>query len=106
MRDVVLKMTTEERIRSLHARMDRQLRAREQRKTALTGAAGVVLAVCLILMIVSDGGKRLGGSPAMYSGAALLFEGAGAYVLIAIVAFMAGVIVTYICIKHKKRRSR
>ena len=98
-------MTTEERVRDLHARMDERKRLRERRITGLTGAACAVLAAFLILLTVSERGTYPGGPAGMYSGSVLLFEGAGAYVLVAVVAFMAGVIVTVACIISKKKRS-
>ena len=98
-------MTNEERIRSLHMRMDALRRVRERRKTGAIGAAGVVLTICLILLVFSDGGLHPGGAAGLYSGATMLFEGAGAYVLIAIIAFMAGVIVTVAIIRHRKKEA-
>ena len=98
-------MTTEERVRDLHARMDERKRLRERRITGLTGTACAVLAAFLILLTVSERGTYPGGPAGMYSGSVLLFEGAGAYVLVAVIAFMAGVVVTVACIISKKKRS-
>ena len=39
----------------------------------------------------------------MYSGAIMLFEGVGGYILLAILAFMAGVVITVILLKRKKQ---
>lgn len=96
-------MTADERIRSLHARMAALQRKRELRKTAIIGTTCAALTLCLIFMIFSGGGMYLGGVAGLYSGATMLFEGAGAYVLVAIIAFMAGVIVTVVIQRHKRR---
>ncbi len=97
-------MTNEERIQALHARVAALRRQRERRKTGAIGAASVVLTVCLLFMVFS-GGMHPGGAAGLYSGATMLFEGAGPYVLIAVVAFMAGVIVTVALIRNRKKET-
>ena len=97
-------MTNEERVQSLHARIDALQRVRERRKTRAIGAASVALTLCLILSIFSGGGTHLSGAAGLYSGATMLFESAGAYVLIAIIAFMAGVIVTVVLLRGRAKR--
>ena len=97
-------MTNEERIRSLHARTAALRRARERRKTGAAAAACTGLAVCLLFMIFSGGGVHAGGAAGLFSGATMLFEGAGPYVLIAIAAFMAGTVITALCIRYRLKR--
>ena len=97
-------MTNEERIQALHARVSAIQRARERRKTGAVGAAGAVLSVCL-LFLVFGGGTHPGGAAGLYSGATMLFEGAGPYVLIALAAFMAGVIVSAALIRNRKKET-
>ena len=97
-------MTNEERIQTLHARMAGLQQARERRKTGAIGVSCIGLAFCLLLMVF-DGGMHAGGAVSLYSGATMLFEGAGPYVLIAIVAFMAGVIVTTAPIRNRKKEN-
>ena len=98
--------TNEERIQALHARMASLQRARERRKTSMIGTVSFVLTVCLLFMVFGGGGTHPGGAAGLYSGATMLFEGAGPYVLIAVVAFMAGVIVTVALIKNRKKENR
>ena len=98
-------MTNEERIRSLHARTAALRRARERRKTGAAGVSCAVLAICLLFMIFSGGGgMHAGGAAGLFSGATMLFEGAGPYVLIAIIAFMAGTVITALCIRYRMKR--
>ncbi len=97
-------MTNEERIQALHARVAVLQQQRERRKTGAIGAASVVLTVCLLFMVFNSG-IHPGGAAGLYSGATMLFEGAGPYVLIAVVAFMAGVIVTVALIKNRKKEN-
>ena len=96
--------TNEERIKALHARVAALQRQRERRKTRAIGAASIVLSVCLLFMVFNSG-IHPGGAAGLYSGATMLFEGAGPYVLIAVVAFMAGVIVTVAIIKNRKKEN-
>ena len=98
-------MTTQERVESLHARMDALRRTRERRKTGLLAATSVALTLCLVFLIFGAGGQHLGGSAGMYSGSTMLFDGAGLYVLIAIIAFMIGVIVTVVIMRKRHTNS-
>ena len=102
-------MTSEERIISLHRRMDILQGRREQqerKKTTLLGAGCGTLAVCLILLGFHEGAGNSGGTATLYTGAAMLFENAGGYVTTAVAAFMAGMIVTVICIRNRQRHEQ
>ena len=94
-------MTNEERIASLHARMNALEKKREKRGTAALGAVCAALGVCLCMLVFRRGGQ--GSTAGVYSGATMLFEDAGSYVLLAAAAFMAGVIVTAVCIRRRKK---
>ena len=97
-------MTAQERVSALHARMDTLKRAREKRKTALIGTGCGVLAACLLLLVFGGAGQR-GGTAGAYSGATMLFDNAGGYVLVALCAFAAGATITLMCVKRKKSAS-
>ena len=99
-------MTSEERVASLHARMDALRRMRERRKTGVIGAASAVLTICLILLVFTGGGRSAGGTVGLYSGAMMLFEEAGGYVLLAVIAFMVGVVITALCFRYRKKHER
>ena len=99
-------MTSEERVASLHERMDTMRRIRERRITRVIGTAGILAAVCLILLIINGGTAHMGGTADMYSGAIMLFEGVGGYILLAILAFMAGVVITVILMKRKGKQEQ
>ena len=105
-RERYLRMTTEERVRSLHARMNDLIRARERRKTGAIGGACIVLAACLILLLFGGGMSCIGGPAGMYSGASMLFGNAGGYVLVALIAFTAAVIITVLCIRWRSKNDR
>ena len=76
---------------------------KERRKTALYGTASCLLLTCMVLMIGIFGGTHQGATASLYSGATLLFEDVGGYVLMAVVAFMAGVCVTVVCMRINHR---
>lgn len=85
--------TTEEIVRAVHVRANALRRKQEKTRLVLTGGAGTVLAGLLVLMISSFGGLQHEVRPTEFAGASLLADSAGGYVLAAVVAFMAGVIV-------------
>ena len=94
-------MTPEERVPAVHARMDALYRARERRKTGILGTGSALLTVCLLLVIGAAGAVHPGGTAGVYSGATMLFENAGGYVLVAVLAFMAGVVITVVLLKKR-----
>ncbi|MCR4894088.1 MAG: hypothetical protein K5911_05080 [Eubacteriales bacterium] len=96
-------MTTQERIESLHKRMDAMKAVRERRKTSALGTAGVMLTLCLILLVFGKGGMRFNGAGGTYGGTSMLLEGAGGYVLVAVVAFFAGVVITTVLRRRQER---
>jgi hypothetical protein len=94
-------MTAQERVAALHLRMAALRQRRERRKTGALGAGCAWLAVCLLALIF--GGSHPGGTAGAYTGATMLFEDAGGYVLAAVLAFMLGVIVTVLCIRYRAK---
>ena len=94
--------TQDERIRSLHLRMERRRRMLERRRTGVIGTAVAAVSACLVLAIGAGNTPHHGGTAGMYSGAAMLFADVGAYVLVALLAFMAGVVVTAFLIRRRQ----
>ena len=93
-------MTEEERVAVLHQKMEARRRMKERRKTGLLGAMSCVLITCLVALIGIQGGAHQGATTAsLYSGATMLFEDVGGYVLLAIVAFMAGACLAVLCMR-------
>lgn len=97
-------LTEQERIKTLHAKMDARKKAKEWRKTYAVGASGAVLAVSLFAVIIGGGAHR-GGVTGIYSGSAMLYENAGGYVMAALVAFSSGVVITVLCIRRQKKKT-
>ena len=89
-------MTDEERIQELHRKMAARKRLKENIRTLASGVSSLILFTGLLVLIGSTGLTHRGATAGLYSGATLLFESAGSYVLTALIAFMAGVVITVI----------
>ncbi|MBO6065703.1 MAG: hypothetical protein J6P36_04710 [Lachnospiraceae bacterium] len=96
----------EERIQRLHERAE-QLRIRKERRiTAIAGAMCLVLFAALLGIVRELSGEISDVAGNAFTGSSLLSSEAGAYILVAVIAFMLGVIVTVIIRKYiSKNRS-
>lgn len=97
--------TAEERIESLHERMEERRQKRERRKTGLIGTCSAFMAVFLVLSILG-GATHNGGTAGMFSGSTMLFDSAGGYVLVAVIAFMLGATIVVLLIRQKNKKAR
>ena len=96
--------TAEEMVLAVHNRMDALERRQEKRRIAVAGSGCAVLAAILLALIADFGGAQHEVLPSAYSGASLLADSAGGYVLVALIAFMAGaVIVAWLRTRRKKK---
>lgn len=94
---------TEIRAREIHRRVREKRKRRERRiRSSLTGTSLCLLAgiVWLLKGVQTPGVSTVAGS---YS-AVLLRDGAGAYILVGIAAFVLGVVVTMLCIRYRVRK--
>ena len=85
---------------------EKAARIRRRRENAALGRLGGVcgmLAVCLIGLAVGMSRSHTGVSPGVYTGATMLFESSGGYVLVAVIAFAVGVGVTAALIRRRKK---
>lgn len=98
-------MTDRERVEALHARMAARRQLRERRRTSALAAGCAGLTLCLMLLIFDGSAAHTGGTAGLYTGAAMLFEGAGPYVLVALLAFMTGVAITVFCIRRQRKKA-
>ena len=95
--------TGEERIARLHLRAERLERQREKRRLGLFGGASAALMLLLVSAVVLAGGDLRGTEPGSLAGSSLLEEGAGGYVLVAVAAFLLGVILTAVIRWYRSR---
>ena len=96
--------TEAERINDLHKRARKLRRQRDRRGLMLTGGASAVLAVLLIAVMLRTDKIYQSITGSGFAGASLLSESAGGYVLAAVIAFFAGVIITAVIYRHRKRK--
>lgn len=95
--------SAEERTALILGRTRSLRRDRERRRDAGLLSACCALCACLLLAL-TDGGA--GGHVPGFYGSALLYGSAGGYVLAGVSAFAAGVVVTVLCIRYKKKQDR
>lgn len=94
---------TDERMALAAARAKALDRQRERRRTAgLSALSGGLLAALLVTMgeLSGPGHHPLTGE---LTGASLLAESAGGYVLVAVLSFAAAVVVTTLCFRFRRR---
>ena len=100
-------MTERTQTRLQEIRRRTQIKRRRQEERILS-----VLTICSLLLVTAIGGVlrqlQLPGISAGESGysSVLLRNGAGAYIVVGIAAFVVGVVLTMICIRWKKRAYR
>ena len=98
--------SSEERINHVHMRVREIKRTRDKRIKVSSGCLCVVLLSSLVTMIGTFTTRySASDNPALYTGASLLDSSAGGYVLTAVVAFMAGVVITVSIKKYIERHN-
>ena len=101
--------TADERIKRLYARANELRRRKRQNQTILAGCISFILLCALLLFMIpaiSDAQNVLPGSRSgMFTGASLLSISTGGYVLVAVIAFVLGVVITSVLIRHKDKDS-
>ena len=95
--------TQEERITRLHQRAGEIERQRHRCRVLCWGSISACLSVLLVTCVVMAERVMHDSANAQMSGSSLLGEGAGGYVLAAVVAFFAGVIITAVIYRYRKR---
>ncbi len=98
--------TSEQRVAAMHKRTEELSRRREKDILFLTAACSCILLVVLVPVTAALGGLTAEGPGSGFTAASLLGESAGGYILAALGAFMAGVIITVICVKMRDRGNK
>lgn len=98
--------TAEARLSLLHQRAWQLSRKKSRRMLAYSAIRTTVLLAVLFMLTVRLGKLQEGFSQIRYTGASLLGESAGGYVLVAVIAFTAGVVITVVIKRYKKPRGR
>ncbi len=97
--------TQEERIEALHRRARELEKQRCGRQMAGLGGISVFLAALLTFVVQMTDQKPQSFREDQFAGSSLLSESAGGYVLAAVIAFFAGVVITAVCIRMRQRKS-
>ena len=99
--------TDEERIRLLHSRAEELKRKKEEQRMAAWGSVSACLSVLLIILAWKAGSISSPLLNCSYMGSSMLGESAGGYVLVAVIAFLAGVMITVMIQRtrdHKRKK--
>jgi hypothetical protein len=65
----------------------------------------ILLSFSLTVTAAAIRNSGMGSVPGMY-GTMLMFDGAGSYVVAGVIAFMAGVLVAVLCLRHRKKTGK
>ena len=96
--------SSEERIRLMHRRADSLRREKDKRILAGAGSAGLLLLAGLLVCLVHLQGLSEGYGEGAFSASSLLSQSTGGYVLVAVVFFMLGVLITVFLMRHQKTK--
>ncbi len=94
---------TAERIRLVKQRAGKLRQKRERRSLGALFALCLILSLALVQTFASVTRGRRGASVQEMMGASLMFEDAGAYVLVGILSFTAAVVITVLCLRHRHK---
>lgn len=95
--------TADERVSLLHKRAAELKRQREKRYMALWGGVSAFLSVFLLILISQVRRVTYPIENNRFAGSSLLGESAGGFVLVALIAFTGGVVITLIIQRHRER---
>ena len=85
---------------------ERAMRIRQKKeKRAIRGLSTLCLALCCLVGVLGEvsGGFRSAAEVQGMTGATLLSESAGGYVLVAVISFLVAVVFTLLCVKLRER---
>ena len=94
----------EELLRKVHKRAEELREKREKRMTAALFTGGGILTAAAAAVVLSVSVPQHPLTESGFAGASLLSDSAGGYVLAAVLAFMAGVVVTLACVRYRQKK--
>lgn len=96
--------TEQERIESMHARAAEIRRQRERQSTMMLSALSMILFAGLVTVLARISALHQIADSEGMTGSSLLDSSAGGYVLIAVIAFTLGAVITVLCLKGRKNK--
>ena len=104
-KDGMLMRTALERVEAMHERGRLLRRARDKTINTVLGTVSFfMLAGIVVIALLSGGGLHPVGDIGQ-TGSSLLYEGVGGYVLVAVISFMAAVVITVLCMRWNKKKN-
>lgn len=94
-------LDTTERIKKVKLRVRKLQRKSKTRLISAFSALSIILSLSLVGVIGVITGGSSGNVTGLY-GTMLLYEDAGGYALVGIIAFAAGVIITVLCLRYRR----
>jgi len=91
--------TNEQRIELMHKRAKDCIQKNEKRNAFISGSLSVMFLGLLTIMIQMTEGNHIFSTNNDFSGNSMLSGNAGGYVLVAVIAFVLAVAVTFVCIR-------
>lgn len=99
-----MKYTAEEELNEIMRRSKKVTLRRERRKVQLqAGVTGVFSLLAVVALIFLPEGTMMTSEESVY-GSFLLAKESGGYVLVALISFILGVMVTLLCVRYRKLR--
>ncbi len=95
--------TDAERIEQLHMRAGELNRHRARRQLAGLGSLSLLMAGVLLAVLIQTCRTPHGIAGVQFAGSSLLAESSGGYVLAAVAAFFAGVIITALIYRYRRK---
>lgn len=95
--------TAEEQLRRMHMRAAEIKRQEDRSRLRALGSLSGMLLVCLVVVMQQLQSLHHEILTGQSTGSSLLDESAGGYVLAAVIAFLAGVIITAVIYKKRNR---
>ena len=96
--------SNEERLQLLHKRSKKLKEEKDKKILLLYGTICSVLLVALFSVTLELKGQPSGTADGLFTGSSLLSEAAGGYVMVAVAAFMLGVVITVMLKKYQKSK--
>ncbi len=97
-------MTDEEYLKEITIRSQRIIRNKNRRSVRMFSVLSSVLLILLISVIVRNPSADGYAAQSTEMGAFLLGPETGGYVLVAVLAFVAGITVTFLCLAIKRKK--
>ena len=94
---------TEEKLLRMHERATELQEKRDRTVTRIMGSVSAVLMACLVVLIQQLQDMQSGIMAGQNTGSSMLGESTGGYVMIAVIAFTIGAIITALIFRYRNR---